>query len=292
MCWASIVEQYLEAVKKDRAHLKEEEHSGLFYTARNTPNAKFLKDPIGKNTLGIVGKEVAKILLKPNPDEFTGHCWRRSSATAAAEGGATTMELRTHFDWAQDSMCKEYVEKSSKMTRKMATMLQPRFATENSLQTSLEPGTSRGQKHPAEECVEVLESACREQYSPAQKPSSTKFKFKPIRAESTLEQESNLESGQQIVPDQDPLSEVEEVPDLDELKENDCSLFDKTGDELLSQIDLDALENKAETSGSSQMIVNTTNTNPNNVILPSVLSGLNFNNCSKVSFVINYNAKS
>ena len=273
VCWATIVEEYLASAKKDRAHLKEKEPEALFYSARDHATAKFLKDPIGKNKLAVIGKEVAKILLKPNPDEFTGHCWRRSSATAAAESGATTMELRTHYDWAQDSMCKEYVDKSSKMTRKMASMLQPGFVADPVPESSSGPSTSsrkeadcRGQMHPANDCrgqtnpaLKSTNSASREQNTPAQV-------------------QENITSQDEGVEETDP--------------------FDELGDDLLSQVDLDCvgmdIENASpmkEKNGPSQMVVNTSNTNPNSNVMPSVLSGLNFNNCNNVSFVINYNSK-
>ncbi len=107
-------------LQKDRPEVLE----SLFYSARDKIGSSFTKTPVGRNTMGAIGREVAEILLKPNPDDFTGHCWRRSAATAAAENGATTMEMRGHFDWSSDQMCKEYVEKSKPMTRNMAKLLQ------------------------------------------------------------------------------------------------------------------------------------------------------------------------
>ena len=86
--------------------------------------------PIRKNTLVEIGKEVAWVLAKENPESFTGHCWHRSSATPAAHNGASTVQLKTHYDWAQDSMVKEYVDHNRASTWQMAHFLQTTTDTE------------------------------------------------------------------------------------------------------------------------------------------------------------------
>ncbi len=96
----------------------------LFFTGRNLRDTKYLPTPIGKNTLVEIGKEVAQVLSKENPESFMGHCWHRSSATAAAHNGASTVELKTCYDWAQDSMVKEYVDRSRASMRRMVHFLQ------------------------------------------------------------------------------------------------------------------------------------------------------------------------
>ena len=62
----------------------------LFYTG--TP-AKFVNTFIGKNTISSVPKEVASLLNKENPSSYTFHSLRRSSATAAADAGASVQQL-------------------------------------------------------------------------------------------------------------------------------------------------------------------------------------------------------
>jgi integrase len=108
VCWATVVKKYVETVKKDL-----DISSGpLFRTGKDSfvETKKFTTVPIGKFTLGKIGKEIAKVLKKPDPEKFTGHCWRRSAATAAADNGATTMMMRTHFNWLNDSMCKYFTQ--------------------------------------------------------------------------------------------------------------------------------------------------------------------------------------
>ena len=99
--------------------------AALFYAGQNKEGGKFLLSPIVKNMVYAVSKEVAQVLEKRDPEMYTGHCRRQSStATAAADNRATTMDLRKHFHWAKDSMCKEYVDRSKVTPRKVAAMLQ------------------------------------------------------------------------------------------------------------------------------------------------------------------------
>ena len=48
---------------------------------------------MGKNTLSSIPKEVARILGKDNPDSYSFHSLRRSSATMAADNGATVAQM-------------------------------------------------------------------------------------------------------------------------------------------------------------------------------------------------------
>jgi hypothetical protein len=67
---------------------------------------------------------VAAILLKPNPEDFTSHCWRRTSATQAADQGASSLQMIRHFGWKSEAMCEEYIDKSGLNINKMASTLQ------------------------------------------------------------------------------------------------------------------------------------------------------------------------
>ncbi len=48
---------------------------------------------MGKQALAGMGKMIAKELRLDNPESLTGHCFQRSSATAAANEGADTVDL-------------------------------------------------------------------------------------------------------------------------------------------------------------------------------------------------------
>ncbi|MCX5798317.1 MAG: hypothetical protein NTU90_01910 [Proteobacteria bacterium] len=55
---------------------------------------KATKSPIGKNTIPAAGKHCAIYIGKENPQLFTGHCWRRASATLLSEKGISLAEIK------------------------------------------------------------------------------------------------------------------------------------------------------------------------------------------------------
>ena len=79
---------------------------------------------MGKNTISAVPKEMARSLNKPNIDGYTFHSLRRSSATAAADNGATAAQLQDFYGWSHPNMPQEYISSSKISIQKMATRLQ------------------------------------------------------------------------------------------------------------------------------------------------------------------------
>jgi integrase len=49
---------------------------------------------IGKNTCKKFSEAITTRLLLPNPSHYTGHCWRRTAATLAANTGLTMAQLK------------------------------------------------------------------------------------------------------------------------------------------------------------------------------------------------------
>ena len=82
ICFASPISRYIDQVKAALPHLRAQDP--LFHRA--------LKDGFGTKgqTMGVnmlckIGKEVALELGMENPGRYTGHCFRRSSATELGE---------------------------------------------------------------------------------------------------------------------------------------------------------------------------------------------------------------
>ena len=63
-------------------------------TVKGTKVSKFVDQPMGKNMLYCIGKDVAAKLELVNTETYTGHCFRRTSATIAADGGAIPQQLQ------------------------------------------------------------------------------------------------------------------------------------------------------------------------------------------------------
>ena len=80
---------------------------------------------MGKNKISQIGQDVAKVLKLDNAKSYTGHCFRRTAATFAADGGASTTAMKRHFGWKSENTAMKYVNKSEKGAAAMALVLNP-----------------------------------------------------------------------------------------------------------------------------------------------------------------------
>ncbi|KAJ8910515.1 hypothetical protein NQ315_012812 [Exocentrus adspersus] len=79
--------------------------------------------PVGKNTFGKIPSIIAKYLGLSDPDKYTGHCMRRTSATLLAEAGASMTTLKRHGGWKSTSVAEGYLEDSISSKNKVSRML-------------------------------------------------------------------------------------------------------------------------------------------------------------------------
>ena len=68
---------------------------------------------------------MARILQKSDITKYTFHSFRRSSATAAADNGATVQQMQDFFGWKSASMTMEYISTSKSAVQSMASSLYP-----------------------------------------------------------------------------------------------------------------------------------------------------------------------
>ena len=92
---------------------------------------------MGKNRLAEAPKEVAKH-LGLDPEKYSFHSFRRSSATAAADAGASTDQMVDFFGWANQKMTTEYISTSKHAVVKMADRLSEVETVSNVTETSAE----------------------------------------------------------------------------------------------------------------------------------------------------------
>ena len=59
-----------------------------------------------------VPSEIAKCLNLPNPENYTGHCLRRSLATCMASSNATGQELQSVCRWSSTSTANHYIQRN------------------------------------------------------------------------------------------------------------------------------------------------------------------------------------
>lgn len=79
--------------------------------------------PVGKNTFGKIPSIIAKYLGLSDPDKYTGHCLRRTSATLLAEAGASMTVLKRHGGWKSTSVAEGYLEDSISSKNEVSRML-------------------------------------------------------------------------------------------------------------------------------------------------------------------------
>ena len=114
-CMFSHVKTYLDALLKNNIT-----EGPLFRTCLK---AKFSTLPMGHNTLAKCGIFIAEALELPHAKHYTGHCLRRSAASAAADAGATTMDMQRHMNWKNQGTALRYVDNSILRLQRMSTMI-------------------------------------------------------------------------------------------------------------------------------------------------------------------------
>ncbi|XP_063920331.1 uncharacterized protein LOC135135240 [Zophobas morio] len=78
---------------------------------------------VGINTIGKIPSLIAEYLDLKNPAEYTGHAFRRSSATFLADARADILQLKRHGGWRSTSTAETYVEDSIQNKVKTANQI-------------------------------------------------------------------------------------------------------------------------------------------------------------------------
>jgi integrase len=105
-CPVRILKTYMSQVK-----VKE----GRFFRNWNKKSNGFSTQPTGKNTLAKIPFEIATFLGLENPKTYTGHCFRRSSATSLADSGISKTNLKRTGRWKSDAVAEGYLVNSKKL---------------------------------------------------------------------------------------------------------------------------------------------------------------------------------
>lgn len=84
---------------------------------------KCTKNPVGINTFGKFPAAIAKFLQLPNSNLYTGHCFRRSSASLLADSGANLTTIKRHGGWKSSTVAEGYIEDSLESKNSIARKL-------------------------------------------------------------------------------------------------------------------------------------------------------------------------
>jgi integrase len=112
VCAVSIFENYKTLLKTP--------HSRLFMSVRH---GRFTNNPLGQNTLRKIPQSIAQFLELQFPETFTGHCFRRTSATSLADSGETLLNLKRHGGWKSSSVAEGYLHNSKRIRTSIAQKL-------------------------------------------------------------------------------------------------------------------------------------------------------------------------
>lgn len=75
-------------------------------------NGKCFNQPVGRNIFAKIPSEIAKYLNLPNAGKYTGHSFRRTSATLLANSGADVLQLKRAGGWKSSTVAESYVAES------------------------------------------------------------------------------------------------------------------------------------------------------------------------------------
>lgn len=75
----------------------------------NYQNGKCTQQPIGIHKFGSMPKMIATKLNSDNPELYTGHCFRHTSAALLVDGGADVLTLKRHGGWKSTSVAEGHV---------------------------------------------------------------------------------------------------------------------------------------------------------------------------------------
>lgn len=72
----------------------------------------------------------------PNAENYTGHSFRRTSATILAENGGDLLTLKQHGGWKSSTVAEGYIAESISGNKRIATMVQGHTSIKESETTS------------------------------------------------------------------------------------------------------------------------------------------------------------
>ncbi|KAL7292824.1 hypothetical protein TKK_0013649 [Trichogramma kaykai] len=83
---------------------------------------KMINQPIMVNKFGSMPKEIALFLGLPNAKSYTGHSFRRTSATLLVDAGADLTILKRHGGWKSSTVAEGYIADSVFNNKKLLPM--------------------------------------------------------------------------------------------------------------------------------------------------------------------------
>lgn len=127
----------------------ETSHTRFFVHFRNK---KCTAQPVGKNYFGKLPQNIARFLKLPDAQYYTGHCFRRTSASLLCDAGANIDVLKRHGGWKSATVAEGYVEASLNNKKDIAEKLLKQVNVEDKPYTAVsynQPSTSSAINQPS-----------------------------------------------------------------------------------------------------------------------------------------------
>ncbi|XP_031332895.1 uncharacterized protein LOC116163187 [Photinus pyralis] len=107
-----VNDTYLETYRKYAAVRPSNFHCNRFFFKYH--NGKGFKQVVGVHTFASIPQIVANFLKLSDANLYTGHCFRRTSATILVDNGADLTVLKRHGGWKSSNVAEGYIEESLK----------------------------------------------------------------------------------------------------------------------------------------------------------------------------------
>ncbi|KAJ8687807.1 hypothetical protein QAD02_023601 [Eretmocerus hayati] len=98
----------------------------------NYSGGRCTRQAVGINKMGGVPRRIATYLQSPDPQRYTGHSFRHSSATFLVDAGGSMEDLKRHGGWKSDSSASGYLQHSEAKKRKTNSMIMGALLDEES----------------------------------------------------------------------------------------------------------------------------------------------------------------
>ena len=102
-----VVEELRDIMNKYRAMRPAHVDNNIFLI--NFQKGKCANQVIGINKIGNMPELIAKFLKKPRPDLYSGHSFRRTSATLLVDAGADITEFKRQGGWKSTAVAEGYL---------------------------------------------------------------------------------------------------------------------------------------------------------------------------------------
>ncbi|XP_071573031.1 uncharacterized protein [Temnothorax nylanderi] len=141
-----VTEEFYSVYKKYISLRPKNVQTSRFFL--NYQKGKCTHQPIGINKFGRMPAIIAKYLNLSDPDSYTGHTFRRTSATLLADSGADILTLKRHGGWKSNTVAEGYIEDSFNNKKKICNQITSTIVNNNSVnqqtsETSIDkPSTS------------------------------------------------------------------------------------------------------------------------------------------------------